>query len=94
MIQKIKQYKNLILLAAIVVLVITLIACDPLGYFAKRAHDRAAIQNQIAIEKAEADKQIAIIKAQTEAALVKIQNGEPLEDTAETVTDTNTDEEE
>ena len=75
MIQKIKQYKNLILLAAAVILVVTLIAVDPLGFCAQRAHDRAAIRNQMAIEKAEADKQIAIIKAQTDAELKRIEMG-------------------
>ena len=75
MIQKIKQYKNLILLAAAVILVVTLIASDPLGFCAQRAHDRAAIQNQMAIEKAEAEQQIAIIKARTEAELKRIDSG-------------------
>ena len=76
MIQKIKQYKNLILLAVAVILLICLIVSDPLGFCAQRAHDRAAIQNQMAIEKAEAEQQIAIIKARTEAQLKLIESGE------------------
>ena len=76
MIQKIKQYKNLILVVGVALLLVVLIAADPLGFCAKRSHDRAAIQNQIAIEKAEAEKQIAIIKAQTDAELKRIERGE------------------
>ena len=72
MIEKVKQYKNLILLAVAVLLVIGIIAADPLGFCAQRAHDRAAVYNQIAIEKAEAQKQIAIIQAQMDAELKRI----------------------
>lgn len=95
MIQKIKQYKNLILLAVAVILLVTLIASDPLGFCAKRAHDRAAIRNQMAIEKAEADKQIAIIKAQTDAELKRIELGFEVtgEQTTEPETDTLSEEE-
>ena len=75
MIEKAQQYKNLILFTVAVVFLIILIACDPLGYCAKRGHERAAIRNEIAIEKAEAEKQIAIIKAQTDAELERIKNG-------------------
>ena len=75
MIQKLKRYKNLILLSAAVILLIALVASDPLGFCAQRTHDRAAIRNQMAIEKAEADKQIAIIKAQTDAELKRIEMG-------------------
>ena len=89
MIQKIKQYKNLILLALAVILLVSLIAADPLGFCAKRAHDRAAIQNQMAIEKAEAERQIAIIKARTEAQLKLIEQGEePVAELTESETDT------
>lgn len=70
--EKIKQYKNLILLMAGVIFVIAVLAADSLGFYAKRAHDRAAIHNQIAIERAEAEKQIAIIKAETDAELKRI----------------------
>ena len=42
------------------------------------AEDRAFIHNQMAIEKAEAEKQIAIIKAQTDAELKRIEEGEEL----------------
>ena len=80
MIEKVKQYKNLILLAVAVLLVIGIIAADPLGFCAQRAHDRAAIHNQMAIEKAEAEKQIAIIKAQTDAELERISMGLEVED--------------
>ncbi len=84
MIQKIKQYKNLILVVGITLLLVVLIAVDPLGFYAKRSHDRAAIQNQIAIEKAEAEKEIAIIKAQTDYELKRIGQGLPVyEDTQE-----------
>ncbi len=84
MIQKIKQYKNLILVVGVALLLVVLIAADPLGFCAKRSHDRAAIQNQIAIEKAEAEKEIAIIKAQTDYELKQIGQGLPVyEDTQE-----------
>ncbi len=78
MIQKIKQYKNLILVVGIAFLLVVLIAADPLGFCTKRSHDRAAIQNQIAIEKAEAEKEIAIIKAQTDYELKQIGQGLPV----------------
>ena len=75
MTEKLKQYKNLILLVLAVVFMIILIAADPLGFCAKRAHERAAIRNEMAIEKAEAERQIAIIKAQTDAELERIGQG-------------------
>lgn len=71
-----KQYKNLILLVTAILLVIALIAADPLGFCTQRAHDRAAIRNQMEIEKAQTEREIAIIKAQTEAELLRIRNGE------------------
>lgn len=71
-----KQYKNLILLVTAVLLVIALIAADPLGFCTQRAHDRAAIRNQMEIEKAQTEREIAIIQAQTEAELLRIRNGE------------------
>lgn len=88
MTEKLKQYKNLILLVTAVILLVALIAADPLGFCAQRSHDRAAIRNQIAIEKAEAEKQIAIIKAQTDAELKRIEMGFDLtgEKTGEQVT--------
>ena len=73
--EKIRQYKNLILLSVAVILLVALIASDPLGFCAQRAHDRAAIYNQMAVEKAEAEKQIAIIRAQTDAELERIAKG-------------------
>ena len=85
MIQKLKRYKNLILLLTSLLLRIALIASDPLGFCAQRAHDRAAIQNQIAIEKAEAEQRIAIIKARTEAELKRIEQGEEFFTEQETV---------
>lgn len=69
---KLKQYKNLILLAIAVVLVIGIIAADPLGFVTERRHQRAIIQNEIAVEKAETEKRIAIIKAETDAELERI----------------------
>ena len=77
-IKKIKQYKNLILVVGIALLLAVLIAADPLGFCAKRSHDRAAIQNRIAIEEAEAEKKIAIIKAQTDYELKRIGQGLPV----------------
>ena len=73
MIDKIKQYKNLILVVAFVAVIIAVIVGDPLGYAAERAHNRASIRNRMAIEKAEAEKEIAIIKAQTDAKLKQIE---------------------
>ena len=78
MIDKIKQYKNLILVVGIALLLMVLIVSDPLGFCAQRSHDRAAIRNQIAIEKAEAEKEIAIIKAQTDYELKRIGQGLPV----------------
>ena len=78
MIDKIKQYKNLILVVGIALLLMVLIASDPLGFCAQRSHDRAAIRNQIAIEKAEAEKEIAIIRARTEYELKQIEQGLPV----------------
>ena len=75
MIEKAKQYKNLILLILIAVFLALLVASDPLGFCAKRAHDRAAIYNQMAVEKAEAEKEIAVIQARTEAELERIRQG-------------------
>ena len=75
MIEKAKQYKNLILLILVVIFLVVLVASDPLGFCAKRAHDRAAIYNQMAVEKAEAEKEIAVIQARTEAELERIRQG-------------------
>ena len=75
MIAKMKQYKNLILLALAAISLIILVASDPLGYCTRRAHERAAIRNEMAVEKAEAEKKIAIIKAQTDAQLERIRQG-------------------
>ena len=72
MTEKIKQYKNLILLAIAVILVIGIIAADPIGLLTERRHQRAIIQNEIAVEKAETEKRIAIIKAETDAELERI----------------------
>ena len=73
---KIKQYKNLILVVALAAFFMALLCGDPLGFFARRAHERAAIHNQMAVERAEAEQQIAIIQAQTEAELKRIEKGE------------------
>ena len=40
MAERLKQYKNLILLVLAVVFIIILIAADPLGFCAKRARQR------------------------------------------------------
>jgi len=80
---KLKQYKNLILLVAAFLLVIGIIAADPLGFVTERRHQRSVIRNEIAIEKAEAEKRIAIIKAETDAELARIQNGVLEEQTGE-----------
>ena len=74
MIAKVKQYKNLILLVAAVVFMVVLIVMDPLGYCAERVHERAAIYNQMEIEKAEAEKEIAVIRAQMEKELKRIED--------------------
>ena len=73
-----KQYKNLILLIMAAILVIALIAADPPGFYTRRAYERAAIRNQMEIEKAQTEREVAIIKAQTEADLFRIRNGEVL----------------
>ena len=78
MINKIKQYKNLILVVGIALLLMVLIVSDPLVFCSQRSHDRAAIRNQIAIEKAEAEKEIAIIRARTEYELKQIEQGLPV----------------
>ena len=72
MIEKIKQFKNLILLVIGISLFCLILTLDPLGYFAVCRQYRAVILNQIAIAQAETDKRIAIIQAETEAELLKI----------------------
>ena len=67
-----KQYKNLIALVAAVILVIGIIASDPLGIIAKRKYERAAIRNQIAIEQAQTQKRITVIRAEQEAEMIRI----------------------
>ena len=75
MIQKIKQFKNLILLVLGIALLAALIASDPLCFIAKRSQERAAIYNQMAIEKAEAERQIAVIEAEKKAQIRAIELG-------------------
>ncbi len=70
-----KQYKNMILLAVAIVLIISIIAMDPLGMIEKRRHERAEIRNRIAIEEAETAKRIALIQAEREAELIRIHQG-------------------
>ena len=86
-----KQYKNLILLVTAVLLVIALIAADPLGFCTQRTYERASIRNQMEIDKAQTEREIAIIKAQTEAELLRIRNGEtviePPDDNSDTVSE-------
>ena len=67
-----KQYKNLISVVIGISVFFLLLLLDPIGFYIERSHQRAKIENQIAIEKAEVDKKIAIIKAQTEAELKRI----------------------
>ena len=75
---KIHQYRHLLLLGIIVIALAVLIASDPLGFCVRRTHDRAAIRNQMAIEKAETEQRIAIIRAQTEAEMKRIASGQTL----------------
>ncbi len=70
-----KQYRNLIMVVLGVILVICVIAADPLGIIVKRQQERAQIRNQIAIEEAETAKQIALIQAEQEAELIRIHQG-------------------
>ena len=72
MIEKIKQFKNLIFLVVAIVIFVGCLVADPLGYYAARRQYRANIANQIAIAKAETAKRIAIIQAETEAELLRI----------------------
>ena len=72
---KIKQFKNLIILLAVIVALLACLLSDPLGYFVARAKYKAQIMNEIAIENAETAKKIAIIKAETEAELLRIKAG-------------------
>ena len=67
-----KQYKNLILLVTAIIVVICIIASDPIGTAVKHRYEREAVKNQTAIEKAETEKRIAIIKAEQEAELIRI----------------------
>lgn len=83
MYHRIKQYKNLILLVLAALFLTILVAADPLGYCTRRAQEREAIRNEMAIEKAEAEKKIAIIKAQTDAELERIRQGIETEESTE-----------
>ena len=73
--QILKQYRNLIGLVTVTILIIIVLASDPLGMVVKRRQERAAVWNQIAIEKAETEKRIAIIQAEQEAELIRIHQG-------------------
>ena len=75
MLNIVKQYKNLILLVIGIILLAALIVSDPLCFCAKRYQERSAIYNQIAIEKAETERQIAIIEAQKNAEIKRIEIG-------------------
>lgn len=66
------QYRNLITLVIVTIIILVTVASDPLGTAVKRKQERAAIRNQIAIEQAEAEKRIAIIKAEQEAEIIRI----------------------
>ena len=70
----VKQYKNLILLATIILLSIILLCADPVGFFVERRQVRAAASNRMEIERAETLKQITIIRAETEAEIYRIRN--------------------
>ena len=72
---KIRQFKNLIMLLVVIVVLLACLLSDPLGYFVARAKYKAQIMNEIAIENAETAKKIAIIKAETEAELLRIKAG-------------------
>ena len=73
MIEKIKQYRNLIFLLLAMAAAAGLLASDPLGCVAKRRYERAAIMNRMAIEKAETEKQIAVTEAEKEAEVKRIE---------------------
>ena len=73
--QILSQYRNLIALVIVVILIVTLVASDPLGIVMKRKQEIAEIRNQIMIEEAEAEKKVAIIKAEQEAELIRIHQG-------------------
>ena len=70
-----KQYKNLIMLVAVIVLAICVVASDPLGMIAGRKLARERIYNQIAIEEAETEKRIAVIKVEQKAEMIRIYQG-------------------
>ena len=75
LVNKVIQFKNLILLMCAICIVLALLLSDPLGYCAARRQYRANIENQIAIAHAETQQRIAIIQAETEAALLRIKAG-------------------
>ena len=73
MIEKIKQYRNLIFLVLIIAAAAGIMASDPLGHMAQRRYERAAIMNRAAIEKAETEKRVAILEAEKEAEIKRIE---------------------
>lgn len=72
---KAKQFKNLILLTTGIIIFLTVLYSDPLGYFVARAKYKSQIMNEIAIARAETEKRIALIKAETEAELLRLRAG-------------------
>ena len=72
-----KQYRNLIMMVFIIAAV-AVIAADPFGVCINRAHERAAIRNQMRIEKVQTECEIAIIQAQTEAELIRLKSGDSI----------------
>ncbi len=74
------QYKNLVKVVAVgaaVAVGIATIAAWHTGHFTKLRQNKAAIENQMAIDRAKTEQQIAIIQAETEAELVRIASGTP-----------------
>lgn len=74
--EKIKQYKNLIFLILIIVLICIFLKTEFLMYIARRNYEISALQNKIIVEQAETEQRISLIKANTQAELVKIWKNE------------------
>lgn len=68
------QYRHLIICILIGVLCFLYLCSDPTGRAAQRKYERAKIENQIEIEKAETNKKLAIIEAEKEAEVLRIKN--------------------
>ncbi len=74
------QYKNLakvLAVGAAAAIGIATVAAWHTGHFTKLRQNKAAIENQMAIDRANTERQIAIIQAETEAELARIASGTP-----------------